>query len=133
MKINTEEIFDFMGKSKNRKQWFNSLSSELIESIINEAVKILDDVREREKKQEEDKQRRMKIIKETASVLVQEGLTVDDLKREMTPRKSPTIEPRQYQIGDKIISYAGAGRMNKELRRIVETQGPDSLEKYRIK
>ncbi|CDG97100.1 Histone-like nucleoid-structuring protein H-NS (fragment) [Xenorhabdus bovienii str. puntauvense] len=109
------------------------MTADQINILISDAKAVLEDViadEDIKKRQEAERQTK---IRETAKLLKNEGIGLDDLEKHMVGRRSPTVEPKIYLINGKKIIYKGSGRMNKALKTIVDKEGHDALEQYLVR
>ncbi|EEQ05834.1 H-NS family nucleoid-associated regulatory protein [Yersinia bercovieri] len=132
-KITAEDVSQFLNQLTRRKKVLRLMTADQINILISDAKAVLEDViadEDIKKRQEAERQAK---IKETAKLLRNEGIGLDDLEKHMVSRRSPTVEPKTYLINGRKIIYKGSGRMNKALKAIVDKEGHDALEKYLVR
>ncbi|MGJ0576861.1 H-NS family histone-like protein [Xenorhabdus bovienii] len=132
-KITAEDVSQFLNQFTRRKKVLRGMTADQINILISDAKAVLEDViadEDIKKRQEAERQTK---IRETAKLLKNEGIGLDDLEKHMVGRRSPTVEPKIYLINGKKIIYKGSGRMNKALKTIVDKEGHDALEQYLVR
>ncbi|MGJ0636565.1 H-NS family histone-like protein [Xenorhabdus bovienii] len=132
-KITAEDVSQFLNQLTRRKKVLRRMTADQINILISDAKAVLEDViadEDIKKRQEAERQAK---IRETAKLLRNEGIGLNDLEKHMAGRRSPTVEPKTYLINGKKIIYKGSGRMNKALKTIVDKEGHDVLEQYLVR